>query len=61
MSNHADGIAVATGRSFRPGQQEETIAHVCKRYGLDPEALTEPGSKRNCSESRTMIAFLVWY
>jgi chromosomal replication initiation ATPase DnaA len=55
------GQAVALGRSFIPGQKEEIITQVCKRYGLEAEVLAQPGKMRNCAEARAVIALLVWY
>ena len=55
------GQAPALGRSFNPGQKEEIITQVCKRYRPDPEVLAQSGKKRNCAEARAVIALLVWY
>jgi chromosomal replication initiation ATPase DnaA len=45
----------------RPVSMAEIITHVCKRYGLDPEVLAQPGKKRDWAEARAVIALLVWY
>jgi hypothetical protein len=45
----------------RPVSMEEIVTLVCKRYGLEPTALVDPGKKLNCSEIRALIALLVWY
>jgi putative transposase len=45
----------------RQVSMEEIIAHVCKGYKLEREALVEPGKNRKCSEARAMIALLVWH
>ncbi len=43
----------------RQGPMEEIIAHVCKEYELEHEALVGPGANRQSSEARAMIALLV--
>jgi len=56
-----DALRRAGEKVNRPVSVEEIVAHVCKRYGLDPEDLAEPGKNRNFAEARAVIALLVWY
>jgi hypothetical protein len=56
-----DALRRAGEKMKRRVSMEEIIAHVCKEYKLEREALVEPGKNRNCSEARAMIALLVWH
>ncbi len=56
-----DALRRAGVQMKRTVSLEEIITHVCKRYGIEAAALTEPGKKRNNSEARAIIALLVWH
>ncbi len=56
-----DALQRAGEKINQPVSMDEIINYVFKRYGLDPAALAEPGTKRNCSEARVMITFPVWH
>ncbi len=56
-----DALPKAGAKMKRTVSTEEVVTYVCKRYGIEPSALAEPGKKRNCSEARAMIALLVWH
>ncbi len=56
-----DALRRAGEKMNLPVSMEGIMTSVCKRCGLDPAALPEPGTKRNCSEARAVITFPVWH